>query len=177
MTLYAAFAGEVHCEPLAQEGSWRISGRARGLPPAAAGEPLQLLLNGARDLDPPAVLHDAELEVVDAATGASPAWQSPAWQPPAATAAVAVLAPAARIPAAAPARRLGCVLRGRGYGRAFSLRSAQVQLGVSPALLALMAPPPAPWTMRAVAWLLLNLVRIPGVAGLVALARADHRGD
>ena len=174
MTLYAAFAGEVHCEPLAQEGSWRISGRARGLPPAVAGEPLQLLLNGARDRDPPAVLHDAELEVVDAVTGASPAWQSPAWQPPAATAAVAVLAPAA---AAFPAQRLGCVLRGRGYGRAFSLRSAQVQLAASPALLALMAPPPAPWTMRAVAWMLLNLVRIPGVAGLVARTRADHRGD
>jgi hypothetical protein len=144
MTLYAAFEGEVRCEPLAQEGGWRISGRARGLPPAVAGEPLQLLLNGARDLDPPAVLHDAELEVVDAVTGAS--------------------------------ARLGAVLRGRGYGRAFSLRSAQVQLGASPALLALMAPPPAPRTMRVLAWLLLNLVRIPGVASLVARARADHGG-
>jgi hypothetical protein len=39
-----------------------------------------------------------------------------------------------------------------------------------------MAPPPAPLSMRVLAWLLLNLVRIPGVAGLVARTRADHGG-
>jgi hypothetical protein len=141
MTLYAAFEGEVRCEPLAREGGWRLTGRARGLPPAVRGEPLQLLLNGARDLDPPAAMHDAELELVDATSGAA------RWQ-----------------------------LRGKDYGRTFTLRSAQVQLGASPALLALMAPPPAPLSMRVLAWLLLNLVRIPGVAGLVARTRADHGG-
>jgi hypothetical protein len=168
MTLFAAFEGEVLCEPLGVPGGWRLSGRARGLAPARAGEPLQLLLNGTRDLDPPATLQDAELELVDATSGASASWSAAA-----ATAATGVLAPVAP---AAPAARSGCVLRGRAYGRAFTLRSAQLHLGVSPALVALLAPPPAPAWMRALAWLLLNLARVPGVAGLLARNRADHGG-
>lgn len=172
MTLYAAFEGEVRCEPLGLPGGWRLSGRARGLAPTRAGEPLELLLGGVRDLEPPATLHDAELELVDATSAASAAWAAV----PTAVAAVGVLAPAGPGAANAPATRHGCVLRARGYGRAFTLRGAQMHLGAPPALLALMAPPPAPLAMRAVAWLLLNLARVPGVAGLFTRARTGDGG-
>lgn len=144
MSVVAAFEGEVHCEPL--PGGWRLRGRARAQPPARAGEPLQLMLEGTRDLDPPPLLHDAEIERVDAATGASGA--SPLLRPPA-----------------------GWVLRGRGYGRAFTLRAATVHLGANPALAAVLAPPRAPLRLRALAWLLLNLARIPGLAAWVARRR------
>ncbi len=166
MTLYAAFEGEVRCEPLGVAGAWRLVGRARGPAPARAGEPLQLLLGGTRDLEPPATLHDAELELVDATSAASA--DPAAWPEPSATECTGVLAPAAT---AVPATRSGCVLRGRGYGRAFTLRSAQLHLGAPPALVALMEPPAAPVSMRALAWLLLNLARVPGVAGLLVRRR------
>ncbi len=143
MSVLAAFEGEVRCEPL--PGGWRLRGIARGLPPARAGEPLQVLLEGTRDLEPPALLHDAELERVDAATGASGAW-----------------------PPGPPA---GWVLRARDYGRAFTLRTATVHLGATPALAAVLAPPRAPLRLRALAWLLLNLARIPGLAAWVARRR------
>jgi hypothetical protein len=52
-----------------------------------------------------------------------------------------------------------------------TLRSVQVHRAASAALAALLAPPAAPATQRALWWLLLNALRIPGVAGWLARRR------
>jgi len=151
MSAVAAFEGPVSGERLPAVGAgagagWRLRGRMTA-PSAAQGE---LLLNGARDFALPARLESPTLWH-EATSGGGVRWL--------------LRTSGAHVP--------GEALAGEPPQEwELPLRSVQLHLAAADDLLALMTPPPAPLRMRALAWLLLNLARIPGVAGLLARRRA-----
>jgi len=149
MSVYAAFEGATPCERLpgadggpGERAGWRLRGGLRAPGPGVAPEQAELLLNGTRDFELPAQL-ESPLLWHEAPTAGGVRWL--------------LRSAAAAAGAGEPPREWE-----------LPLRSVQLHLGASTQLQSLFTPAPAPWTMRALAWLLLNLARIPGVASLFA---------
>jgi hypothetical protein len=67
-------------------------------------------------------------------------------------------------------------LRGNGAVYPLSVRGVQVHRGAAAAFAAVLPRIAAPWTTRVGWWLLLNLLRLPGMARLLRALRA-RRGD
>ena len=65
-------------------------------------------------------------------------------------------------------------LRGNGTVYLLAVRAAQVHRGAAAAFAGALPKIPAPWSTRAGWWLLLNLLRLPGMAQLLRILRSRN---
>lgn len=133
--LVAAFRVDARSASEAGALRWRLSGVDRDGAVGDGAIALDVLLNGARDLQLPERLPACELHVSDE-------FDQPMWE-----------------------------LRSAGNVRRFAARSVQVHRGASAAFARALPTVTAPWSVRAGWALLLDALRVPGVASLLRRLR------